>query len=391
MHLSKFIGRETEFSTGIKMNALIPINAVIEICRFLDDDPHTRKKFLKTRVAEAYRTSITVTVWYPKERLCSNPWGHAALRTYSGSRKLSLPKACYYKGYGASGYYASYYPATKETPLELRNIDFDDTNYEDIIYQKIEHHLDVGHENIKKINRTFEKFVLDPHSWNRWGSMRFRLSYERNCSGLVLYLLESGGIRSSMQERANTVFHRTLFISGAFLITACAGGLAYSFLNKWNNADQVSKDLKAAASLSKTLNTGASTIIKLFPNPTTSVHQANVNAIEFLIEQSIKTLEAQVPKTEGLVTSSKNYLHSGMTAATAVGSITLVAGYKIAREMANLATPASVDAVIREKNDRRGKKVMGTKKLAILAGLCFTGLTHILFKIFQKNIGQKEV
>ncbi len=49
--------------------------------------------------------------------------------------------------------------------------------------------------NVDAMRTAFEQFRRKPFSWGALGSGIFRKSYERNCSGLTLFLLEKGGIK----------------------------------------------------------------------------------------------------------------------------------------------------------------------------------------------------
>jgi hypothetical protein len=50
--------------------------------------------------------------------------------------------------------------------------------------------------DIEKINAAAKKFEQAPYKWTVLGSSIFRQAYERNCSGLALFLLERGGLRT---------------------------------------------------------------------------------------------------------------------------------------------------------------------------------------------------
>jgi len=82
--------------------------------------------------------------------------------------------------------------------------------------------LYVGEENIAKIEEAFEKFKAQPYQWTIHGSSSFGLSYERNCAGLSLFLLEKGGLNA--WGGTTDLLRRVFAISLSSLIL---GGIAF--------------------------------------------------------------------------------------------------------------------------------------------------------------------
>jgi len=180
-------------------------------------------------MANSVQTSF-VRVWYwssqgfsfnsDRETKIAYSPGHVAIELHSGGNEDCVIS------------YASYWPG----PCRLINVCTKSTSHfhenlttDELIETKKGKSFDLHDLNVKKIQEAINKYKrLGIFSWGILGSSVFRKSYERNCAGLSLYLLEIGGIRNLIHNQS-TGSRLKKWFSHSFSVIALSGTSAWSY------------------------------------------------------------------------------------------------------------------------------------------------------------------
>lgn len=128
---------------------------------------------------------VTIYVW--KMNLAMNRVGHASLKTFTG-------------GPHGNGIYASFWPnqitiqqkfLSGVNSANIPNLQTDILN-EDNCQPDVT--ISLYSLDVNKVNQAYSKFRTSNCNWSIWGSSFFKDDETRNCSGLVAFLLNEGGL-----------------------------------------------------------------------------------------------------------------------------------------------------------------------------------------------------
>lgn len=133
--------------------------------------------------------------------------------------------------------YASFWPG----PCRRKNIctefppHFHETlKVDELIERDKGESFDLHSLDVEKIQQAIKKYKgRRIFLWGILGSSVFRKSYERNCAGLTLRLLEIGGIRNLTQDQKTSSNLRKIF-NNSFSVIALTGSSAWSFYQIWS-------------------------------------------------------------------------------------------------------------------------------------------------------------
>ncbi len=341
---------------GISLHEQIPFNQI-------EHSPFNQIKCDKLD----YATTVTVIVW-PKAY--GKP-SHAAMQTYAGAgtnqskkeewrQRKVLNEAC-----KANGFYISFYPAiTQESPCNTRACKWKDhplhSNTEGCHYHDAEtdidgnsqegiqiYHLNVGKDNIRKINNAFKSYLKSSNVWHSLGSSYLRLPYQDNCAGLVLKLLEIGGVRNPYKSRVNT-FLRTSFFAGSMgLVTAGAAAFSYRYRNALIQSDLAIESVKKSGESSRKTYRSAIAISRLVDRELTPDQQILVENTDYLMNQAIEIFTREIPEVYNSVKEGKNLVTVAAGVSIAASIVFMVGGWRLSRLLNETVTPESVARAVK--------------------------------------------
>lgn len=226
--------------------------------------------------------------------------GHASLETHSGGAKDEI---CY----------MSFWLPTRECCPETQShfhscYQIDDKYYKNKGIKDPECiKLPLDLEGIKKIQSAFEKFKQEPYGWTLSGSGVFRRSYESNCAGLSLYLLEKGGLggfegtQSFLRSVTAATISSYLFFSVSFFCFRRVVPLVNSF-NDYSNFIRLyllcmRESISAESALSKAL-----------PHALSLREAIGNKAPPDLIETAVKTVKEMATVIVGLEDAQQDFV-----------------------------------------------------------------------------------
>jgi hypothetical protein len=374
-------------------------------------------------VASSQRAGmVTVMKWTPSDPLTQNSYGHTGLRTYAGAerhleaqragRKDSLLNRLAYLDVGGGvGYYVSYYNDRCHTKDE------DDVGFQPPMggragWHLTEYHLEIGQENVKRVNRAFLRFAKEPNKWGSLGSGPFRLAYERNCCGLVLYLLEHGRVPNSFQRRVNTLFRTSLLLGFYTALTGVVGYVNYTFRAALKEPEDAIQRIKDARAFSHRLNRNAVSVLNLNPTPVSKAQRARVEFADFLMGEAFNTFVDGIPQAYKVVEVGKSYIQTAAGVAVVGGLTVATLGYLGGAMLAKTVTPADVAALAKSVEERQAKEraaansggahliaALGRplsqpvatqddrrlRRWAVLGGSSLLSVSFLVFKFFQSR------
>jgi hypothetical protein len=339
-------------------------------------NPNERSPFNQINCyALDYTRTITVIVW---PEAYGKP-SHAALQTYAGvnangkkkeewRQRNVLNEAC-----KANGFYISFYPAiTQESPCSTKactwkehSLHFDtekchyhtaetDTEGEPQKDIKI-YHLNVGKDNVRRVNTAFKRHLKSPTSWNLLGSGFLRLPYQSNCSGLVLGLLESGSVRNPYKSGVNTILRTSVFAAGLGLITVGMGYGIYRQRAALVKADIAIQNVKDAAELSKKTATTAREVFEHLETPFADPDTEQlVEVSRFLLEAGAGIFIDKTPPVHQVIEEGKDILLFAAATTAVTSTLIIGGGYVLTRLLRETATPDTVARVAELAPERLG-------------------------------------
>ena len=203
--------------------------------------------------------------------------------------------------------------------------------------------------NVKALNDAYNAFKEGPFRWSYFGSGPFRLTYERNCSGLALHLLEIAGVKVPFREnieRAKRFGYVTLLTGSVSGLIGMTSYILSGARRSHERLGQAERNIKGAYESSHELNTRAiDALDSLAPTPRSKLQVAHTRFADMLLKEAVESFSSTLPEVYSAIDDANHSLKWSVAISFGLSAASVGLGYVGSHALVGSVFPSDVREV----------------------------------------------